>query len=118
MWATIFEYVIPVLGVLGFGHAAYENLTGKVDAKGMGVTPAHIKMFGVMALVQTLGWIVVIIGLLTGAKWPNSVAIFNTALFLFDYVVSLPSYKNIGDNAFKYWAGAVVILLFGYCIWL
>lgn len=116
MLMTIFKYGIPVLGILGFGHAAYENITGKVDGKGMGVTQEHIKMFGLLALIQTLGWALVIIGWRMGAAWPNSVAIFCTALFFFDYVVSLPSYKNINDNAFKYWAGVGVILLFSYCI--
>ncbi len=116
MW--IVKYVIPILAILGFGHAAYENLTGKVDANKMGVTMEHIKMFGLLALIQTIGWVIVIIGVRTGAAWTKSVAVFSMALFFFDYVVSLPSYKNLGDKAFKYWAGVVLLLLVGYCIWL
>jgi len=38
-------------------------------------------------------------------------------LFTFDYVVSLSSYKKIGDEVFKYWAGGALILLFLYILW-
>ena len=60
--------------------------TGKVDAKGMGLTPEHLRMFGLLAVIQTLGWALVVIGLRMGASWPHSLAIFNTGLFTFDYL--------------------------------
>ena len=116
MWA-LFKYGVPVLGILGFGHATFEVFTGKVDAKKMGLTPEHIRMFGVLAIIQTLCWVMVIVGLRMGAAWPHHLAIFATALFMFDYLVSLPSYKNIGDKAFKYWAGLALLLLFSYILW-
>ena len=115
MW--LFRYGIPVLGVLGFGHAVYEIFTGKVDSEGMGLTPETHRMFGVLAVIQTLGWALGMIGLRMGASWPHSLAVFNTGLFTFDYVVGLPSYKKIGDEAFKYWAGGALILLFLYILW-
>ena len=116
MWA-IFRYGVPVLGILGLGHATFEIFTGKVDAKKMGLMQEHIRMFGVLAVIQTLSWILVIVGLRMGAAWPRSLAIFATALFMFDYLVSLPSYKNLGDKAFKYWAGVALLLLFAYILW-
>jgi len=115
MW--VFRYGIPALGILGFGRAAYETLTGKVDARGMGLTPQHLRMFGLLAVIQTLGWALVVIGLWRGASWPHSLAIFNAGLFTFDYLTSLPSFRNIGDNAFKYWAGVALLLQFLYIVW-
>ena len=116
MW--IFRFGVPVLGILGFGHAVYEVFTGKVDSEKMGLTKPTLKMFGTGNLVMTVCWAVIIFGLWTGAQWPKPLAIFITGMFFFDYLVSLPLYKNIDDTLFKYWAGAAVILQGVYCVWL
>ncbi len=121
MWVYrlwLFTYGMPVVGVLGFGYAVYEVFTGRLDLKGMGLAPEVGRRFGVLAVIQTLGWALVIIGLQMGASWPHSLAVYNTGLFTFDYVVSTPLYRKIGDNAFKYWAGTCLILLFLYIAWL
>ena len=115
MW--IFRYGIPVIGVLGFGHAVYEILTGKVDVKGMGLTPEQLRMFGLVDVIVTLGWALVIIGLRMAASWWHLLAIFNTGLFTCEYLVCLPSYRMIGDMAFKYWAGGALLLQFLYILW-
>jgi hypothetical protein len=115
MW--IFRYGIPVLAILGFGHSAYEVFTGKVDAKAEGLTPEHLRMFGLLVVIQALGWALVIVGLRMGASWWHSLAIFNTGLFTFDYLVSLPSFRMIGDKAFKYWAGVALLLQFLFILW-
>ena len=116
MW--IFKFGVPVLALLGFGHAVYEVFTGKIDAEKMGLTKPTLRMFGVANLFMTVCWGLILFGLWTGATWPKLLAIFITGMFFFDYLVSLPLYKNVGDNIFKYWAGAAVILQIIYCIWL
>ncbi len=116
MW--IFKFGVPVLGLLGFGHAVYEVFTDKIEAEKMGMTKPTLKMFGAANLFMTICWALIFIGLWAGATWPKPLAIFITGMFLFDYLVSLPLYKNVGDNIFKYWAGAAVILQVAYCIWL
>jgi len=116
MW--IFKFGVPVLGMLGFGHAVYEVFTDKIDAGKMGLTKPTLRMFGVANLVMTVCWGLILFGLWSGAPWPKLLAIFITGMFFFDYLVSLPLYKNIDDNLFKYWAGAAVILQITYCVWL
>jgi hypothetical protein len=116
MW--LFKFGLPVLAVLGFGHAVYEVFTDKIDAEKMGLTRPTLRMFGVCNLLMTVCWIFILFGLQTGAEWPRFLATFITGMYLFDYLVSLPLYKNIGDNLFKYWAGAAVVLQIIYCIWL
>lgn len=113
MW--ILKYGIPILSVLGFGHAVYEVFTEKVDAEKMGLKPEVLRMFGVANAFMTACWVLIFFGLLFGAHWPRSLAIFITGMFLFDYLVSLPLYKNIGDEFFKYWAGVSAIILILYC---
>jgi hypothetical protein len=115
MW--LFKFGVPVLAVLGFGHAVYEVFTERIDAEKMGLTTPILRMFGVANLLMTICWIFILFGLWTGAGWPRFLATFITGMFLFDYLVSLPLYKNIGDSAFKYWAGAAVMLQLIYCIW-
>jgi hypothetical protein len=39
MW--IFKFGVPILALLGFGHAVYEVFTGKIDAGAMGLTKLH-----------------------------------------------------------------------------
>lgn len=116
MW--LFKYGMPILGFLGFGHAVYEIFTGKIDPEKMGSSQPILKMFGVANLFMAVSWVVVFFGLLAGAAWPRSLAIFITGMYFFDYVVSLPQYKKIGDNFFKYWAGAALVLAVVYCLWL
>ncbi len=116
MW--IFKFGVPVLALLGFGHAVYEVFTGKIDAAAMGLTKPTLDMFGVANLIMVVCWGAILVGLLAGAAWPKPLAFFITGMFLFDYLVSLPLYKNAGDDLFKYWAGAAVILQIAYCIWL
>ena len=114
----IFKFGVPVLALLGFGHAVYEVFTGKIDNEKMGLTKPTLNMFGVANLIMTICWVAILFGLWSGAQWPKLVAIFITGMFFFDYLASLPLYKNVGDNIFKYWAGAAVILQVVYCIWL
>ncbi len=116
MW--VFEFGVPVLGILGFGHAVYEVFTGKIDAEAMGLTKPTLQMFGVANLFMTVSWGVILLGLWAGAAWPKPLAIFITGMFFFDYVVSLSLYKKVGDDFFKYWAGAALILQVAYCVWL
>ena len=47
MW--LFKFGVPVLGILGFGHAVYEVFTDKVDFEKMGLTKPTLKMFGVVS---------------------------------------------------------------------
>jgi len=116
MW--LFKFGVPILAILGFGHAVYEVFTYRIDAEKMGLTRPTLKMFGVANLFMTVCWIFIFFGLLAGAAWPRSLVIFITGMFFFDYLVSLPLYKNIGDNFFKVWAGAALIIQIIYCIWL
>jgi len=116
MW--LFKFGVPILAILGFGHAVYEVFTDKVDAEKMRLTRPTLRMFGAANLCMTICWALIFFGLWAGASWPRSLAIFITGMFFFDYLVSLPLYKNIGDNFFKYWAGAAVILQIAYCMWL
>ena len=116
MW--IFKFGVPVLALLGFGHAVYEVFTGKIEAEKMGLTKPTLDMFGAANLFMTVCWGLIFLGLWAGATWPKLLAIFITGMFFFDYIVSLPLYKNVGDSFFKYWAGAAVILQVAYCIWL
>jgi len=116
MW--LIKFGVPILAMLGFGHAVYEVFTGKTDAEKMGLTRPTLKMFGVANLFMITCWILIFFGLLAGAMWPKSLAFFISGMFLFDYVVSIPLYKNAGDNLFKYWAGVAFILQISYCIWL
>ncbi len=116
MW--IFKYGIPLLAILGFGHAVYEVFTEKMNAEKMGLKPEVLRMFGVANLFMTICWVLIFFGLMGGATWAGSLAIFITGMFLFDYLVSLPLYKNAGDEFFKYWAGVALIILILYCRWL
>ena len=116
MW--LFKFGVPLLAMFGFGHAVYEVFTEKIDAEKMGLTKPALRMFGAANLLMTICWILIFFGLLAGAAWPRSLAIFITGMFLFDYLVSLPLYKNAGDNFFKYWAGMAVVLQIIYCGWL
>ncbi|MBI5118682.1 hypothetical protein HZA56_19615 [Candidatus Poribacteria bacterium] len=116
MW--LFRFGVPLLAIIGFGHAVYEVFTDKIDVGKMGLTRPTLRMFGVGNLVMTVCWIFIFFGLWMGDEWPRFLATFITGMFLFDYLVSLPLYKNIGDNFFKYWAGTAVILQIIYCIWL
>ena len=116
MW-SIFKYGVPVLGILGFGHSTYEVFARKIDAKKMGLTPEHLQMFGYLCLMQVVCWVLVIVGIRTGAAWTHPLAIFATGMYLFDYVVSLPSYKNLGDKVFKYWAGVAWLVQLAYILW-
>jgi hypothetical protein len=116
MW--IFEYGVPVLALLGFGHAVYEVFTGKIDAEKMGLQKQTLDMFGVANLFMVVCWALVLLGLLFGAGWPKLLATFITGMFFFDYLVGLDLYKRAGDEIFKYWAGAAVVLQVAYCIWL
>jgi hypothetical protein len=116
MW--IFKFGVPILALLGFGHAVYEVFTGKLDAEKMGLEKRTLDMFGVANLLMVLCWGLILAGLLAGAAWPKPLAFFITGMFFFDYLVSLPLYRNVGDDLFKFWAGAAVMLQVAYCIWL
>ena len=54
MW--IFEFGVPVLALLGFGHAVYEVFTGKIDAEKMGLQKQTLDMFGVANLFMVVCW--------------------------------------------------------------
>ncbi|MBI5118679.1 hypothetical protein HZA56_19600 [Candidatus Poribacteria bacterium] len=64
MW--IFRHEVPVLGILGFGDAAFD-LCRQGRREENGLNAEHIKMFDVLAVIQTLRWILVIVGLRMGA---------------------------------------------------
>lgn len=116
MW--IFKFGVPILGVLGFGHAVYEVFTDRIDAEKMGMPRSALRMFGLCNLFMTVSWIIIFFGLMGDGTWPKALAIFVTGMYIFDYVVSIPLYKNAGDEFFKIWAGAAGIILILYIFWL
>jgi 4-hydroxybenzoate polyprenyltransferase len=116
MW--LFKFGVPMLGILGFVHAAYEVFSGKEDHEKMGLRENILRMFGVADALIAVCWLLVFIALMSGGAWARILAIFATGMFFFDYLVALPIYENIEDGIFKYWAGAAVILQVAYCIWL
>ena len=116
MW--LFKFGVPLLGIFGFAHAAYEVFSGKEDAEKMGLRENILRMFGVGDALIAICWLLVFVALMSGARWARPLAIFGTGMFFFDYLVALPIYKNIEDNFFKYWAGAALTLQVIYCIWL
>lgn len=65
MW--IFKYGVPVLALLGFGHAVYEVFTGKIDAEKMGLEKTTLDMFGVANLFMVICWGSILLGLWAGA---------------------------------------------------
>ena len=115
MW--LFKFGVPILGILGFAHAAYEVFSGKEDPEKMGLRENILKMFGVGDAIIAACWLLVFFSLILGAAWTRSLAVFATGMFFFDYLVALPIYKNNEDGIFKYWAGAAVILQVAYCVW-
>ena len=115
---VLFRFGVPILSFLGLGYGAYEVFSGKDDPEKMGLAPNILKLFGVANLFMTVCWGVVFLGMALGASWPQSLAVFITGMFCFDYIVSLAIYKNVGDSTFKYYAGVFLILQIAYCIWL
>lgn len=116
MW--IFRYGVPVLGILGFAHAAYQVFTGELVPEKMGVQPNVLRMFGVGETLIAICWLLIIFGLRAGAAWPRHLAIFITGIYLCNYLVSLSMFKNMGDKLFKYWGTASLIIMVLYCMWI
>ncbi|MCP3922175.1 MAG: hypothetical protein GY714_06270 [Desulfobacterales bacterium] len=118
MLVLIFKYCVPVFGILGFAHAFYRVFIEKMDAKKMGLVPKVLHMYGIADLMLSIGWLAVLIGLVIDAIWYRELAFLLTGMFLFDYLVSLPSFELMGDRLFKYWSSVGVIVFISYCVWL
>ena len=80
MW--IFKFGVPILGILGFGHAVYEVFTEKIDAEKMGLSREALRMFGLCNLFMTISWIFIFFGLMGDGAWPRSLAIFITGMYI------------------------------------
>ncbi len=117
MW--IIRHGVPILAIVGFGHAAYQVFTEKLHADKMGVYRNVLIMFSIGETLMAASWAIVFLGLWTdGAQWPQSLAVFATGMYCCNYLVSLAMFRNMDDRWFKYWGSGAMALLVLYCIWL
>lgn len=115
---ALFRFVVPVISVLVWLRAVYQVFTNKLDAGKMGLTKPTLNMFGVCNFLMAICWGLVLFGLWSGSLWTKPLASFATGMSVFDYIVSLPPFKDMGDNLFKYYGGVFTILQIAYCVWL
>ncbi len=109
-------YGVPVLSSLIFAYGIYEIASGKDDPKKMGLAPNVLNFFGVANFLMMICWALVLFGVVTASSWTLLLATFVTGMFLFDYIVSLAIYKNVGDRSFKFIAGVFMIIQFVFCV--
>jgi len=115
---SFFMYAVPVFSIICFGGAAFTVFTGILDPAKMGVSKNVLRMFGVGEILMATCWALILIGLLAGASWSQSLAFLGTGMYLCNYLVSLAMFKNMGDRLFRYWGTASAIVLLFYCVWI
>ena len=114
----VIAYAIPVLGVVGSLGAAFTVFAGILNPEKMGVADNVLRMFGMGEIIMAICWAVVLFGLRAEAAWIQPLACLATGIYICNYLVSLATFKNLGDKLFKYWGPCSAVVLLIYCIWI